>query len=375
MAPINVLHINAEMGWGGGETQTYYLIQGLKDHGYQQSVACQPRSALANRCHKDGIPVHLVKMPTQFSLRALIQLRRVIQEEKIRIIHFHTSRAHTLGVMASLGLGNVIRVVTRRIAHRPGSWWRTRLLYNRGSDAVVAISEAVKGVLISAGVATTKLGVIPSGVDLKKFASGNGLLWRTQLDLPSDSLVIGYVGKLSRGKDIDTLLRAAQAVVVQYPTSRALIVGEGPYRAQLERLAVELEISSQVIFPGFLEDIPGILAAIDILVLPSFKEAASNVIREAMAAGKPVIASRVGGVPECVVDGETGFLVAPGDNEAISRSILRLLENPSLRDQFGKAGRHRVETHFSIGQMICQYENLYQDLLEQTPFRSLHTYD
>lgn len=363
MDPINVLHINAEMNWGGGETQTHYLIQGLKDRGFQQSVACQPGSALAKRCLKDGIPVHLVKMPTQFSLSAVIQLRRIIRERNFRIVHFHTSRAHTLGVLAALGVGNVIRVVTRRIEHRSGGWWKAHLLYNRACHAVVATAQAVKDVLISAGVSPNKLRVIPSGVDLKRFESGNGTVWRNQLNIACDALVIGYVGKLSRGKGIDILLRAVPAVVEKYPTVCILIVGEGPERDYLEGLAAQMEIRARTVFPGFLDDIPGILAAVDILVLPSLKEAAGGVVREAMAARKPVVASRVGGLPESVVDGKTGFLVSPEDHEALGRSIIELLDNPVLRERFGKAGREQAKAKFSIEAMVQQYEALYQELL------------
>jgi glycosyltransferase involved in cell wall biosynthesis len=128
-------------------------------------------------------------------------------------------------------------------------------------------------------------------------------------------------------------------------------------------MTTELGVNRSVVFPGFVDDIPGILALSDIAVLPSLKEAAGGAVLEAMAAGKPVVASRVGGIPESVVDGTTGFLVPPGDSEALSRSIIRLLDDPPLRQQFGKAGRERVEAKFSIEGMVQQYEALYQELL------------
>lgn len=363
MDPINILHINTEITWGGGETQTLCLMQGLNDRRYQQFVACQPESAIASRCRKEGIPVHLIKMPSQFSLPAVLQLRLLIRSRNFHIVHCHTSRAHTLGVLASIGTEKIFLVVTRRIEHRRESWWKTKLIYNCYSDAVVAISEAVKDVLLSSGVVARKVRVIPSGVDLKRFEGGSGVAWRNQLNIPHDELVIGYVGKLSRGKGIDVLLRAIPAVVDKHPGVRILIVGEGPDRSHFEALVAHLQVRSHVIFTGFLQDIPGILAAVDVFVLPSLKEAAGGVVREAMAAQKPVVAARVGGIPESVVDGVTGFLVPPGDHESLSRAIIELLNAPEVRERFARVGRERVEARFSLEAMVRQYQALYHELL------------
>ena len=363
MDPIKLLHINAEMGWGGGETQTYYLIQALRARDYRQAVACQPESALARRCEKDRVPAFLAKMSTQFSVGAVARLRRVMWEGNFQIIHCHTSRAHTLGVLAALGMDTVKSVVTRRIEHRPGNWWKTQLIYNQGTDAIVAISEAVKEVLISAGVLPDKLQVIQSGVDLERFKAGNGQLWRNRFRLPSDSLVVGYVGKLSQGKGVDVLIRTIPGIVARRPASHFLIVGDGPCREEFECLAAELKVGAHVTFPGFVEDVPGVLAALDIFVMPSFKEAAGGAVREAMAAGKPVIASRVGGLPEGVVDGETGFLVPPGDHESLSRSILALVDDSTLRERFGTMGRERARLKFSVETMVRQYDAFYRSVL------------
>ena len=363
MAPINVLHINSEMSWAGGETQTHYLIQSLRDRGYQQSVACQPDSALAKRCRKENIPVHLVKMPTQFSLSAVLRLRRIMQAEKFQIMHCHTSRAHTLGVVASLGVPGLARVVTRRMEHRTGGWWKVILLYNQGVEAVVGVCGAVRDVLMSAGVKVDLLRVIPSSVDTKKFANGDGELWHHRLGFSGDETVISLVAILTWRKGCEILLRAVPNVLRKHPTCRFLIAGDGPSRPALERMAKELGVDHSVVFTGFVDDIPGILAASDIVVLPSLKEAAGGAVLEAMAAGKSVVASRVGGIPESVVDGETGLLVNAGDHEALSRAIITLLDNPALRAQFGRTGRARVEAKFSVDAMGQQYDALYHELL------------
>jgi glycosyltransferase involved in cell wall biosynthesis len=363
MGSINVLHINAEMNWGGGETQTYYLIQALKDRGYRQSVACQPESALAKRCTKDGIPVHLVRMPTQFSLSAVIRLRHILQAEKFQLIHFHTSRAHTIGVLASLGIPALSRIVTRRMEHRTGGWLKVIFLYNRGVDKVVAISESVRQVLLKAGARNDKVSVIPSAVEVDNFRSGERQLWRDHFRFAMDDPVVGVVGSLTWRKGIEILLQAAPSLFVKHPNCRILLVGDGPLRQHLVHTATQLGISHNVLFAGHHEDVAGILAAIDIFVLPSLREGLGVAVLEAMAAARPVVASRVGGIPESVIDGETGFLVPPGDHEALSRSIIRLLDDPPLREQFGKAGREQVEAKFSVEAMVQQYEALYQELL------------
>src|SRR5262245_21736484 len=363
MAPINVLHINSEMSWAGGETQTHYLIQSLRDRGYQQSVACQPDSALAKRCMKEDIPVHRVNMPTQSSLSAVIRLRRIMQAEKFQIIHCHTSRAHTLGVVVSLGVPGLTRVVTRRMEHRTGGWWKVTLLYNRGVEAVVGVCEAVRDVFLSAGVKVDLLRVIPSSVDTKKFAKGDGELWRHRLEFSGDATVISLVAILTWRKGGEILLRAVPNILRKHPTCRILIAGDGPSRPALERMTTELGVDHSVVFTGFVDDIPGILAVSDIVVLPSLKEAAGGAVLEAMAAGKPVVASRVGGIPESVVDEETGLLVSAGDYEALSRAIIRLLDNPALRAEFGRTGRARGEAKLSVYAMCRQYDILYHELL------------
>lgn len=362
MAPISIVHINAEMVWGGGETQTYYLVQALRSLGYRQVVTCQPNSALAKRCVKDGIPVHLIKMPTQFSLRAVFQLRRVMREGNFSIVHFHTSRAHTLGVLAAFGVGGLVRVVTRRMEHRTGGWWKISFLYNRGVDKVVAISESVRHMLLKAGVQDDKVCVILAGVEINKFMSGERQFWRNRFELAKDDPVVGFVGGLTWRKGIEILLHAAPSLLVKYPTCRILLVGDGPLREPLVRMAHQLGIDHNVVLAGRHEDVTGILAAIDVFVLPSLREGLGVAVLEAMAAAKPVVASRVGGLSESVVDGETGFLVPPGDHEALGRSILVLLNDPGLRERFGKAGRERVEAKFSVEAMVRQYETLYQEL-------------
>lgn len=365
MDSVNILHVNSELAWGGGETQTAYLIEGLQGRGYQQALACQPQSALAKRYLKESMRVHLVSMPTQFSLSAIMRLRQIINEGKFDIAHFHTSRAHTLGAVASLGIHPLVRVVTRRIGHRSTNWLKARLIYNSGTEAIVAISEAVGETLLAKRISAEKLRVIPSGVDLKKFAGGDGFSWRDRLKISQNALVVAYVGKLSQGKGLDTLFRAIPSLAEKDTTTQFLIVGEGPERNNLEKLALQLKIEAHVIFAGFIEDIPGVLAVADVVVLPSLKEAAGNVVREAMAAGKPVVASRVGGLPESIIDGETGFLFPPGDQQALSRSLLTLIDNPALRERFGRAGRELVQTKFSVETMVRQYEALYHEALKR----------
>jgi glycosyltransferase involved in cell wall biosynthesis len=212
-------------------------------------------------------------------------------------------------------------------------------------------------------------------VDLTRFAGAPaGERLRHELHLPPNSRLVVVASRLTRLKGIECFLSAAAALSVKHPDVRFLIVGETSppdpaYLQSLERLARELGIADRVTFTGRRSDIPAVLGAADVAVMPSLNEALSNVVLESMAAGAPVVATRVGGTPEALTDGATGLLVQPGDAGAIATAVSRLLDDRALACRLGRAARERIAERFSVERMVSATEDLYAELLARRPQR------
>jgi glycosyltransferase involved in cell wall biosynthesis len=212
-------------------------------------------------------------------------------------------------------------------------------------------------------VPARKLKTIPNGVDLEPFRNPAQSL-RNELGAGSEPLV-GFVGRLVPDKGGATLISAAQAVLAVFPNARFVFAGDGPARAEWEALAVRLGIGSQVVFVGIRADMPAVYAALDIVVLPSFKEAMPMSLLEALAAARPVVATAVGATPKVIVPGLTGLLCEPGDSHALSMAILRLLLDPEFACGLGNRGRAHVARNFAADVMGQSYLGLYQEALQE----------
>ena len=235
------------------------------------------------------------------------------------------------------------------------------------ADRVICVSQEVaqfaSGVI---GLPASKLIVIPNSIDPARFES---LPTQTQArhhyNLPEQALIIGAIGRPRPVKGYSILLQSFGMIVSSNPIARLFFVGDGPDKKDLMDQAALSNLSEHVIFLSDQEDIPGLLPALDILAIPSLYEGMPNVALEAMAAGLPVVGTRVGGTPEVIIDGETGLLVPASDAWALAGALLRLIENPELRQRFGQAGRKRVCEHFSQQSLRVRTENLYNELLRK----------
>jgi glycosyltransferase involved in cell wall biosynthesis len=239
----------------------------------------------------------------------------------------------------------------------------------RLADCVLVNADAVREWLISEGYNPAKIVVIRNGVDLGRFsAPGQPAQLRAKLGVPSDTPLVAVVSRLNRLKGLEQFLEAAGLIAPRFPDARFLIVGETPphdpnYLDQLKSLAERLGILDRVIFTGLRSDVPMLLASVSVAVMPSLNEALSNSLLESMAAGAPVVATRVGGTPEALVDGQTGLLVPPADVRSLASSIARLLETPALAAQLGLAARQLIAERFSIARMTATTSRLYEELL------------
>jgi glycosyltransferase involved in cell wall biosynthesis len=343
---MRVLHVDPERGWGGGEVQVMLLLRALRDAGHESCLAARPGSRLAQLATDAGIPVRRLPVRNHLDAWAALRLRRMARG--VDVVHFHTARAHALAP-ALAGLP-IRRVVTRRMDYVPRGGPYARWLYNRAVDVVIAISEGVRAALLQAGVEPARIRVVPSGVDLEACRAEAGARERLRAEWGwgANDVGVALVGVLERRKGHHLLLEAALRAAGQL---RYVFCGAGSEEAALRAQARPL--GARVRFLGFRTDVADVLAAADVAVLPSLHEGLGVAALEAMAAARPVIASRVGGLGEVMAGGEAGILIPPGDATALADALADLAADPALRHRLGVAGRRRVVERHAAARMAA----------------------
>ena len=355
---------------GGGEVQLLALLPPLLAAGVRPTVVCAAGSALEREARGlEGVAV----VPVDFGPRCLPSLpgRLATRLADVQIVQgtgFLTNLiARRVGAKAHLPVVNTVHVVpgAARIdgGSRRAAAARALLDHaSRGNVArFVAVSEAVKDGLTRGGVGASRITVIPNGVDLAALRStATGAL---SVTLHEAGRRVGFVGRLERVKGCEAFVRAAALLAADHPDVRFVIAGTGSRARALRALAAELGMAGRVEFVGYVESVGPLLAALDVLVVPSLSEASGLAAMEALALGVPVVASRVGGLPEVVADGGTGLLVPPGDVAAIAGAVTRLLDDPAMARSLAAAGARRVEERFALDQMVEGYLRLYRELV------------
>ena len=354
---LKILHIDPEKNWGGGEAQVFGLLAQLAAREHQNELLAHPDGLLFRRCQRLNVKIRPLVMRNDLDVRCVASVRRLIGEMDYDVVHFHTKRAHALALW--LPRGHRPRyLVTRRMDYPESRSWYTNHLYNRRVDGVVAISQTVADVLIRAGVEKQRIRVISSGIDPRIFDHV-----QMQRAGERDVLVLGCLAGLEERKGHRYLLEAAALLKADGLKLRYKIAGDGPLRAQLEEEAARLGLGDDMQFLGFISDTAEFLASVDLLAMPSLYEGLGVAALEAMAAGKALVASRVGGLAESVLDGVTGFLVPPRDPAALAAAIAKLARSRSLAETMGTQGRERVRQNFSLENMALQNESFYYELL------------
>jgi L-malate glycosyltransferase len=293
-------------------------------------------------------PIHGFRQPA--TVHQLLRFARWCREHDIAVVHAWEIYSNIFGLPGAALAGVPLRIGSRRGLGGPPAVRRLQTLACRAAHRMVANSRAAASQLIAQGVPAGHIDIIPNGIDLSMFP--------VRHNRPQPRR-IAVVARLWQEKRIDVLIAAAPRVLARYPDVEFQIVGDGPCRESLTAQARDAGVLPHVRFMGHRDDVPVILAVSDLFVLPSESEASPNVIIEAMAAGLPVVASRVGGIPELVADGVTGHLVPPADPPALAAAILDLLDQPGRAIAFGKAARARIEQHYSFDRMVAQFESLY----------------
>jgi glycosyltransferase involved in cell wall biosynthesis len=359
--PAAVLLMARTLGLGGSERQLAETAKTLDRDRFAPHVGCFHADGFrAGELRAAGIPV--VEFPITSFIRPsmlpqLLAFGRYIERHDIQLVHTFDVPLNLFGVPAGR-LFRVPRVISSQRAHReltPGLHHRLLRITDRLVDCIVVNSESVRRDLIEDDhVPPSRIRLCYNGIDIDRF--------RPEPRKPGGTLVVGVVCALRPEKNLETLIQAFSKLD-QSLSAQLLIVGSGPEEAKLHAVAAGLALNGQAGFEPATNDVASWLRKIDVFVLPSLSEAFSNSLMEAMACGCCVIASRVGGNPELVSDGETGLLFNPGDPEDLARCLNRALRDVGLRAQLGAAGRCRIETEFTLAQAAGRMGEIYSAVL------------
>ena len=359
-----VLHLIETSGPGGAEEMMINIVEHL-DQGQYKSIICLRKDGwLKTQFHSRGFETIVIPLDYSLDFRWLFQFCRLLNEKEIDLMHANEFAMNTFGSIASL----IKKVPIVTTVHGKSYFWkkfRRRLAYKfvANQSSMVAVSEDIKQFLSKeVEIKEGKILKIHNGINLIKFNSDilKRAKIRSELFMGEEGPIIGTVGNLYPVKGHTFLLRAAELIIRVFPDALFFIAGRGQLLEQLQAEANQLGINNHVKFLGFREDIPALLQACDVFVLPSLSEGLPVSILEAMGTAKPVVATNVGGISEAVVNNKTGFLVPPRNPEALGEKLIFLLNNRHLIKQFGEEGRKRVKKEFTVGKMIEKYQDLYQ---------------
>lgn len=366
---INVLYVIDTLQFGGAENHVITIASALSNDCYTIHVCCLRRGVQADALRSRGIQVVSLNMRLRYWPMALYKLYHLIKQLNVQIVHTHLYQAGIWGG----GVGKLAGVPVIIATEHGMPFWEgyhhllLERLVNHLTDKIIAVSEEIRQSYINdQGVSSEKIITIPNAVDVERFSvlgSRNEL--RTQLGVDAASLLEGTVARLVQSKRLDHLLKAARLVCDAVPKARFLIIGDGPLREELEGQAMQLGLAEYVIFLGNRPDIPELLSALDIFVLSSETEGIPVSMLEAMAASRPVVVTRVGGIPQVIQDRRNGLLISPHDPAGLANAIVTLMEDGTLRESVAIEGCRTVEAHFSTNVVGQQIISLYKSLLEK----------
>jgi L-malate glycosyltransferase len=372
---IRLLTIVPTLRYGGTERQVMTLSASLDSSRFRVELAClRPGGGLAAEAVRHGLPVDTYDIGPFRSARTLkmqTTLARHIVRRRIDIVHAYNFYGNVFAVPPArlAGAPVVIASIRDRGPYLTPMQLKVQRLICRAATCVVVNAGAVRDWLVADGYDRDRIVVIPNGVDLESFGAPiDPAAVRVGLGLAPDAPLVTVVSRVTRLKGLEPFIGAAAWLSERHPTVRFVVAGEpapgdDDYLTSLKRLAARLGIDDRVVFAGLRLDVPALLAASTVAVMPSLNEALSNSLLEAMAAGAPTVATRVGGTPEALADGENGLLVPPDDPAALADAIGRLLTDPAAAAALGHAARRTVEQRFSLSAMVAATEQLYVDLL------------
>ena len=381
---VRVTEVMASGAGGGAQVSVQNLISRLDRERFDIEVISLSDGPAVRRLRSAGVTVHVVdEIEDSAALAAVVELFR---DRPPEIVHNHMYRAEVVGTRAALAIAEqglprpyvVSTIHSSRVRNV-----QDRALVRRltpSMDKLIAVSRAIVAKLVAEGRTAAPVELIYNGVDLQRYEYTDACCTLPEeYGFPEGTPLVGVVARLEAEKGHRTLLEAWPLVLERVPMARLLIIGEGSQRATLEAQAEQMDLlgercsadrcvgtrharpGAKVLFTGLRDDVPAVTAALDVAVLPSYREAQGLALLEAMALRRPVVATNVGGVPEMVEDGRTGLLVPPHDAVALGNAIARVLTDHPLADTLARAGHDFVHANFSLDEMVRAISTIYED--------------
>jgi glycosyltransferase involved in cell wall biosynthesis len=385
--PIRVMRVIARLNMGGPALHVAYLSAGLKSRGYDTTLVAgtlaRGESSMSFVADDLGVPIVQVpqlyrEISPVFDPIAVLKLVSIIKRERPHILHTHTAKAGAVGRIAALLAGNARPPIMVHTFHghvlrgyfdpiRASAFKQIERTLARSTTALIAVSPQVRDDLVELGVAPARrFGVVRLGIDLEgrtNAGKDDREAFRRLFGVADETFVVGWVGRMTGVKRTDDVLLALKRLRARGVDAVLCMVGEGPDRDEVEERAHELGVSRHCLFVGYQKEVAAYYAFIDALILPSSNEGTPVSAIEALAAGRPVVATRVGGVPDVVRDGVDGFLVDPGNVDDVADRLERLAADPALRARMGEAGRVRVLPRYAVARLVDDIDRLYRSLL------------
>jgi len=360
---LQIVHLDTGQELRGGQRQLFLLARGLRQRGHTQLIVCPEGSEAEAQARQEGFAVFALPAHDPAHAHGILQLRQHLQAAPFEILHAHDGRGQTLAWLASLGM-RVRRVASRRVAFLPRGPSSHRLKYAYTCHAVVAVSDFIRQLLVRAGVPESKIEVIPDGIDVPAElpTAEARLRIRAQWGCGEGEFVIGHLGAFTSEKGQNVALDAFVRLMAKLPHARLLLAGDGPTRTSRAITDKVARAQGRAQLCGAIENLGEFFPALDLFVMPSRSEGLGSSALWAMAYGLPVLASNVGGLPEIVVEGETGWLVPPDSAAALAEAIHIAASDRARRSQLGQNARARAR-QFSADIMWERTEALYYRLL------------
>jgi glycosyltransferase involved in cell wall biosynthesis len=357
-------HIDTARTWRGGPGQVKNTVMGLRALGHRATLVAHPEGELLRRM-SEGLDLVPLAPRNEIDLAAAWRLSRVLKRLRPDVVHAHDPHAVAMAATAlSIAAPRprpplvASRRIEYRIAHNSFSRWKYSQV-----DCFIAISRAVGDRLVADGIPRRHVVVVNEGVDVERIVRLPAGNVHAELYLPPHAPVVGNVGALVEQKGQHHLIEAAALVVREVPDARFVILGEGELRPALEDQIKRRHLERHVFLAGFRADVLELTKAFDVFVVSSLHEGMCTALVDAMAASRPAVGTHVGGVPEVMADGQTGFVVPPRDHAAMARAIVTLLKDAALRGRMGAAGLARARARFTVERMVSETEAVYERLV------------
>jgi glycosyltransferase involved in cell wall biosynthesis len=366
---IDVLHVIGTLSPGGAERNLYYLAPHFAESSVRYGICCLiRRGEFADEIEKLGIPIFELGYRKRFFVSTVLRLARLLRSRRVKVIHTHLFESGLVGRLAAWRAG-VPAIITHEHGKTLWKRWHHRLFerYAIGrTDLRLAVSEDIRQLRLKhERTPRSKIRIVFNAVDPDPFRPDDTTRIRKRIELGLDKFfLIGTIGRLVDAKSYDLLLAVAADICGRRPDVRFVIVGEGPLGGDLRRTCRSLGLEEKVVFLGKRTDIPDLMGALDLYVISSKREGLPITLIEAMMAGKPIVSTAVGGIPDTISHDGEGILVRSGDREELVKALLGLMDNRETMDRLGRNARMRAVETYSPGPILKQLEEIYQEILK-----------